>query len=80
VVQPARIAWLDAPFAVAVRRCRSSGRGPSSSACNAAPTRLAVTQAIAHFTRVDDRVLALLWHLAERWGRMRRRPAVLEGR
>src|SRR3954468_4094789 len=32
--------------------------------------RLAVTQAIAQLTRVDDRVLALLWHLSERWGRM----------
>ena len=29
-----------------------------------------VTQAIAHLTRVDDRLLALLWLLAERWGRV----------
>ena len=27
-------------------------------------------QAIAHLTRVDDRLLALLWCLAERWGRV----------
>ena len=27
-------------------------------------------QAIAHVTRVDDRLLALLWCLAERWGRV----------
>ena len=32
--------------------------------------RLVVTQAIAHLTRVDDRLLALLWLLAERWGRV----------
>ena len=40
--------------------------------------RLVVMQAIAHLTRVDDRLLALLWCLAERWGRVvaRRRARV----
>jgi CRP/FNR family cyclic AMP-dependent transcriptional regulator len=32
--------------------------------------RLATTQAISQMTRVDRRLLALFWHLAERWGRM----------
>jgi hypothetical protein len=32
--------------------------------------RLAVLQAISQFKRVDRRVLTLLWHLAERWGRV----------
>jgi CRP/FNR family transcriptional regulator, cyclic AMP receptor protein len=32
--------------------------------------RLAVLQAISQLNRVDWRVLALLWHLAERWGRV----------
>ncbi len=32
--------------------------------------RLVVMQAIGHLTRVDDRLLALLWCLAERWGRV----------
>jgi CRP-like cAMP-binding protein len=32
--------------------------------------RLVVLQAIAHLTRVDDRLIALLWCLAERWGRV----------
>ena len=32
--------------------------------------RLATAQAISKLTRVDRRVLAFLWHLAERWGRM----------
>jgi CRP/FNR family transcriptional regulator, cyclic AMP receptor protein len=31
---------------------------------------LAVTMAIAHHTRVDRRLLTLLWHLADRWGRV----------
>lgn len=32
--------------------------------------RLAVTQAISQLTRVDRRLSALFWHLAERWGRV----------
>jgi CRP/FNR family transcriptional regulator, cyclic AMP receptor protein len=32
--------------------------------------RLVVMQAIAHLKRIDDRLLALLWCLAERWGRV----------
>src|ERR1700710_2453419 len=32
--------------------------------------RLATTQAISQLTRFDRRLKALLWHLAERWGRV----------
>jgi CRP-like cAMP-binding protein len=32
--------------------------------------RLAVAQAISQLNRVEDRLRALFWHLAERWGRM----------
>lgn len=32
---------------------------------------LAVSLAIAHHQRIDDRLLLTLWHLAERWGRVR---------
>jgi CRP/FNR family transcriptional regulator, cyclic AMP receptor protein len=32
--------------------------------------RLAVSQAIAQLNRVDQRLLTLFWHLAERWGRI----------
>ena len=32
--------------------------------------RLATTQAISQLNRVDRRLVALFWHLAERWGRM----------
>ena len=32
--------------------------------------RLATTQAISQMTKVDRRLVALFWHLAERWGRM----------
>jgi CRP/FNR family cyclic AMP-dependent transcriptional regulator len=33
-------------------------------------SRLATTQAISQLTRVDRRLLAFSWHLAERWGRI----------
>jgi CRP/FNR family cyclic AMP-dependent transcriptional regulator len=39
--------------------------------------RLTVTQAISQLTRVDDRLLMMLWHLVERWGRMTADGAVL---
>jgi len=32
--------------------------------------RLATSQAISQLTRVDRRLLALFWHLAERWGKV----------
>src|SRR4051794_13925500 len=37
---------------------------------NARASRLAVTQAISQLQRVDNRLMALFTHLAERWGRM----------
>jgi CRP/FNR family transcriptional regulator, cyclic AMP receptor protein len=37
---------------------------------NARAQRLATTQAISQLNRVDRRLLALFWHLAERWGRV----------
>jgi CRP/FNR family cyclic AMP-dependent transcriptional regulator len=30
----------------------------------------AVTMAIAHYPRIDRRLLLLLWHMADRWGRV----------
>jgi CRP-like cAMP-binding protein len=69
VSETARIAVLDSHFVAAVRRwpglllvlherLRRQER------------RLAVHAAIGKLRRVEDRVLALLWHLAEQWGRM----------
>jgi CRP/FNR family cyclic AMP-dependent transcriptional regulator len=46
--------------------------------------RLSITQAISQLNRVDRRLLALFWHLAERWGRVAREgiavPLVLSHR
>jgi CRP-like cAMP-binding protein len=65
----ARVAVLD--HALAVR----AAQWPEIFACfveRAArrAERLVLMQAIGHLTRVDDRLLALLWCLAERWGRV----------
>src|SRR5918998_361959 len=38
---------------------------------------LAVALAISHHQRVDDRLMLTLWHLAERWGRVRREGIVV---
>jgi CRP/FNR family cyclic AMP-dependent transcriptional regulator len=37
---------------------------------SARAARLAVMQTIAHLRRVEQRVHAVLWHLADRWGRV----------
>jgi CRP/FNR family transcriptional regulator, cyclic AMP receptor protein len=66
---PSRIAVLDARFALA------SGRWPRlASAIGERHIRrsrgLAFQRAIAQLPRVDDRLLVLMWSLAERWGRV----------
>jgi CRP/FNR family transcriptional regulator, cyclic AMP receptor protein len=69
VLATATIALLDRRFAVVAARYpeviaalfdRVSERSH----------RLATTQAISQLTRVDRRLSALFWHLAERWGRV----------
>lgn len=76
VIEPSRVAVLDAHFALrltaypqvysaligrALRRTRN----------------LAVNMAIVHQSRVDVRVHMLLWHLAGRWGRVGSRGVLL---
>jgi CRP/FNR family transcriptional regulator, cyclic AMP receptor protein len=66
---PTRFAVLDARVAT-----RLAGYPELYAAllerCAARSGRLAVTQAICQLNRVDDRVIAILWHLAERWGKV----------
>ena len=69
VLQPARAALLDAGVA------RVFARFPELMMAaidrfNAHAQRLALTQAISHLTGVDRRLEALLWHLADRWGKV----------
>src|SRR6478752_3105343 len=66
-----RLGLIDRRVAVAL------GRFPEVSAVivdrlSERAQRLAVTQAISQLNRVDRRLLALFWHLAERWGRVSR--------
>ena len=66
---PTRMAILDTRVAIA------AGRWPSiATALHARHVRrargLAFQRAIAQLPRVDDRMLVLLWALAERWGRV----------
>jgi hypothetical protein len=69
VLSRSRIALLDR------RLSAELGRYPEVGAAivdrvNERALRLAVTQAISQLNRVDRRLLALFWHLAERWGRI----------
>ena len=69
VLQPARLAVLDARFAAI------AGRFPPVVAELMSRTlrrsrHLTVLLAIAGMPRLDARLLAALWHLADRWGRV----------
>ncbi|HEV2753172.1 MAG TPA: Crp/Fnr family transcriptional regulator [Solirubrobacteraceae bacterium] len=76
VSEGARLAVLDEAFLAATRRW------PALLAAllrrlAAQQERLAVQHAIAQLPRVDQRIRALLWHLAERWGRVTRSGVVV---
>jgi CRP/FNR family transcriptional regulator, cyclic AMP receptor protein len=58
-----------ASFAKALRRYPELGDALTDRAL-ARSQRLATAQAISHLNSVERRVCALLWHLAERWGRV----------
>jgi CRP-like cAMP-binding protein len=64
-----RVAVIDHAFAVRAAQWPEVFAALLDRAARRAE-RLVVLQAIAHLTRVDDRLLALLWCLAERWGRV----------
>lgn len=69
VLSPLTVAILDRRFAVEMTRY------PEITASlfdrlSERSLRLATTQAISQLTRVDRRLKALFWHLAERWGRV----------
>src|SRR5919107_1853389 len=66
---PARIAVIDHALAVRAAQWPEIFASLVERAARRAE-RLVVMQAIGHLTRVDDRLLALLWCLAERWGRV----------
>jgi hypothetical protein len=69
VLEPARLAVLDRGFAERIAPWPQIGVELFNRGTRRAHT-LAVSLAIAHHQRVDDRLLMTLWHLAERWGRV----------
>jgi CRP/FNR family transcriptional regulator, cyclic AMP receptor protein len=69
VLAPTRLAILDRHVAVRLTRYPEI-HSALLERCTARSRRLAVLQAISQLNRVDRRLLTLLWHLAERWGRV----------
>jgi CRP/FNR family transcriptional regulator, cyclic AMP receptor protein len=76
VLSPTTVAVLDRRFAAELARF------PEVTATlfdrlSERSMRLATTQAISQLTRVDRRLKALFWHLAERWGRVSRTGVIV---
>jgi CRP-like cAMP-binding protein len=69
VAQPARIALLDARLTPALERTPMLGSRLLAQAADQC-ARMAAHRAIVQLPRVEDRLLALFGHLAERWGRV----------
>ena len=69
VLEPVRFALLGRGFAAAVASYPEVAAALVDRVTDRTE-RLAVMQAICQLNGVDRRVLALLWHLAERWGRV----------
>lgn len=69
VLEPARLAILDDHVLPLMQRWPLLGAALLRRSERRAD-RLAVARAISHLTRVDLRVLAIFWQLAERWGRV----------
>src|SRR5689334_25024112 len=69
VLSPLTVAVLDRRFAAEVARYPEV-TSALFDRLSERSVRLATTQAISQLTRVDRRLKALFWHLAERWGRV----------
>jgi hypothetical protein len=69
VLTRSRFALLDRRLSVELGRYPEVGAAIVDRV-NERALRLGLTQAISQLNRVDRRLLALFWHLAERWGRM----------
>ena len=70
VIDPARLAVLDGGVAMRLARYPSLTGALAARALNRA-RRLALMMAIIHHPRIAIRLHMLLWHLADRWGRVR---------
>jgi CRP/FNR family transcriptional regulator, cyclic AMP receptor protein len=68
VTEGTRVAVLDETFSAMTRRWPSIAGALLAQAARQAQ-RVAVQELISHLPRADQRIVALLWHLADRWGR-----------
>lgn len=69
VVEPGHAAVVDHRFASLFGRWPQFANALLGRAGRRA-SALGVHVAVGHLTRVDERLLTLLWHLADRWGRV----------
>ncbi len=69
VLEPVRLAVLDHRLVLRINPWPQLGLELFNRGTRRAHA-LAVSLAIAHHQRVDDRLLLTLWHVAERWGRV----------
>jgi CRP-like cAMP-binding protein len=70
VLEPTRLAVLDHKLVLRMNPWPQLGLELFARGTRRAHS-LAVALAIAHHPRVEDRLLLTLWHLGERWGRVR---------
>jgi hypothetical protein len=70
VLEPSRLAVLDHGLVTRMTPWPALGLELFNRGTRRAHA-LAIVLAITHHQRVDDRLLLTLWHLAERWGRVR---------
>ncbi len=76
VLEPSRLALLDERFVVQLAHFPELA-GRLFSRAVSRSRQLAVNMAIVHQARVDVRLHLLFWHLADRWGRVRRDGVVI---
>jgi len=76
VLEPVRMAVLDRRYATATARWPELTAALMDRIIQRA-RYLAFQLAVGHLVRVDSRLLVILWHYADRWGRMTKDGAVL---
>ena len=69
VLEPTRVAVLDARFGVATAPWPQIGAAIVGRALRRSRSQ-GVLAAISHVNRVDDRLVLAVWYFAERWGRV----------
>jgi CRP/FNR family transcriptional regulator, cyclic AMP receptor protein len=69
VIQPTTLAHLDRAFAVALAPWPEAIEGIVAAAVRRSQS-LALHLAVGHLRRVHTRLLVLLWHMADRWGKV----------